>query len=264
MKSTLYDKMNYLTPQRFIKSVTITEYDMSKANICTLFEAGKLTAEQFAYLSRLPKYDRERDIGLMIERDGKIYNTIHDGIVRAKEKLFSMNNIQDYEVIRIANDAVYVMRNTPLEYTTFGLADFKIKSQYTTFIRLGGISIFFRSCPDGELDLDVIDLGKTNIPLHADYMLTFIANVLCLLESAPIDATIQFFNSFYIRYLNRDLDIGNYRELNERSTFVVQTKNEKFGMGFVDQKDVDKIDISYNAGILRELYSVIASSYQYK
>jgi hypothetical protein len=71
---------------------------------------------------------------------------------------------------------------------------------------------------------------------------------------------MEYYLVFYQKYLKRELEPGFYRELNEASLFTVPAPrgNGKFGMMFTNE--ISKIDISYNAGILRELYGIITSS----
>ena len=61
--------------------------------------------------------------------------------------------MQYKEVVRIANDAVFVKRSVPLKYTKFGLIEFIPKNKYSSFIKLGDLYIFFGSSMD---DLNII------------------------------------------------------------------------------------------------------------
>jgi hypothetical protein len=258
MVSELYSKDNYLINAQLIKSVLITEYDISKANISVLLEKGVITRDLYMYLYNLPKIDREVFIGKMISTDSSIYKAIKSGIVTAKKNLFLQNQIQDSEIIRIANDAVYIMRNARLSYTRFNNVEFLPKRHYTTFVRLRGVAIFFSSSM-GEIDIDVVGLGREQTSLHADYMLTFIGNLLYLMENSTMEQVMEYFLGFYDQYLNKQLDIQYYREFNENSLFTVSTSNSgKFGMMYTD--NVNNIDIGYNAGVLRELYGIIAGT----
>lgn len=256
--SNLYSKTDYVTNFKFIKSVNIIEYDISKANINTLYEAGVITPQQYEYLYSLPKNDRENYVGNLIRfSSNAVYDVIKRGILEGKKKLFLQNNIQDNEVIRIANDAVFIMRSSPLTYTKFGSIEFKPKNQYSTFVRFSGLVVFF-GCKMGDINLDVINLGKDQIELHANYMLTFIGNLFYLVETSTINQVIDYFLGFYNQYLRKELDIHYYRELNEVSMFTVNSpkNNGKYGMMYTDK--IEQIDITYNAGVLRELYGIIA------
>ena len=265
--SYIYKLLNYISPVKLLSSVIITEYDISKANINALYESGLIDNVKYNYLSSLPKYDRERIVGKMIEYDTKdiVYKTIYNRIISAKKNLFIKNNLNESEIIRIANDAVYVMRGTNLHYTEFGMMKFIPKNRYTSFLSLGNLYIFFNSSNE-DLIVDIIGLGKVEKELHCDYMISFIANILALIESSTIDMVINFYNDFYSSYINMSLPINFYRELNADSMYTIrQTKtNGAYKISNIDQKDIDKIDPSYNMNILRDLYSTIVSIYRPK
>lgn len=258
----LYMSNTYITPIDYIKSSTIIEYDISKSNISMLYSKNMIDKNLYNYLYRLPKQDRENYVGNLIRFDktNKLYEGISSGVIEAKKNLFMANNILNKEVVRIANDAVFVKRSVPLKYTKFGLIEFIPKNKYSSFIKLGDLYIFFGSSMD-DLNIDIINLGKNQTVLHSDYMITFIANILYLAENNSVDAVISYFNEFYQRYLNRELPIGYYREFNSNSDFTIITgKGIVYGLQFID--NTDHIEIGYNASILRKLYSIIISTYR--
>ena len=264
--SDLYKKDNYLTNLSYLKNTTIIEYDLSKANINILKVAGVIDDDRYNYLYRLPKQDRERFVGQMIIPDSSIYNVIKSGVIEAKRKLFLNNDIKSEEVVRIANDAVFVARGNPLSYTKFGLLEFKIKHKYSIFINLCGILIFFNT-DMGMIDMDVVNLGKEQLSYHADYMISFIGNLLYLVSTSDIQTVMNYFNGFYTLYLNRALEPNYYREFNSESLFRIDISNDRklmgFGMTSVTPENLNKLDISYNAYVLRELYSVIVNMMRY-
>lgn len=262
MFSNLFSKDNYLINARMIKSVIITEYDISKANISILYDKGIISDDVYSYLYRLPKLDREIYVSNKIKTEGRsVHEIIKSGIIEAKRKLFSSNNIQDNEIIRIANDAVYIMRNYALAYTRFGNVEFKRKHSYSTFLRVGGLVILFSNFM-GEINVDIIGLGKEQMKLHENYMITFIGSLLYLVETSTIDQVMDFYLYFYNKYLQKKLDIGFYREFNEISMFTTKspTDGNKYGVSHIDS--IDEIDIGYNAGFLRELYGTIIGPYK--
>lgn len=263
MPATLWSHINYLIDAKFINCVNITEYDIRKANISILYQKGIITEEQYNYLFCLPKQNREAAVGLMILDNPNIDSIIKKGITEAKKWLFDMNNINDPEVLRISNDSIFLMRGIPLKYTSMGHVEFIPKAKYDTFARIANLTIFFASTMD-ELDLEVKGLGKDQIPLHENYMLNFIANLFCLINTQPISTVIDYYMSFYNQYINRQLDIGFYRELNSDSCYTIpfNTGSNFTRIGFSYATDPKQIDISYNAGILRELYGIISDLHQ--
>lgn len=242
---------SYITPSRYI-SGRIVEYDIRAANITMLRKYNAITEEYFNFLLSLPKHNREVEIGLLINTDIKYFNIIRDGILDAKKKLFVANNINPLSIVRIANDAVFINSSNDLKFTVFDNVIFKQKSISNSMIKLDKLIIFFSYI--GE-NLNIITKGiKPEIQkLHENFMLTFIANILYLLERvSPIDA-LNCINEFYEDYVNLRLPIEYYRELNDKSYY----KYKYQGYYLSTVSDINDIDINYNLFILRELWSIV-------
>ena len=112
MSSNLGKKLNYLSPLRYV-SGRIVEYDIKAANISVLRDKEIISEADYIMLSSMPKNLREREIGLMEKNNPSLYNKIADGITEAKLSLIRFNKIEDNQILRIANDAIYV--NTPID-----------------------------------------------------------------------------------------------------------------------------------------------------
>ena len=246
----LINSITYETPSRYT-SGRIVEYDIKSANITMLHKYGKISDRYYKYLSVLPKFDREKEIGLLIRNDSSYYDCIKKGISEAKRLLFESNNIQFNSVVRIANDAVYVNSSVDLQYTIFGDVVFKQKSIHQVMMKLYNLIIFFGYNIDGDYNLDIIGINNKNLELHSA-MLSVIANIIHLLERVSPKDAIQYINEFYIDYINFNLPKEFYRELN--ATSMYKYSNTKFYLS--DIQDVHDIDINYNLYLLRELYAM--------
>lgn len=242
---------SYITPSRYI-SGRIVEYDIKSANITMLKKYNVISQDYFNFLSNLPKYDREVEVGLLIKSDIKYYNIIRDGIIEAKTNLFISNNVDPLSIVRIANDAVYINSSNDLPYTQFDNVIFKQKSVSNSMLKLDNLIIFFSYIGE-SLDITIKGIKPETQKLHEDYMITFIANIMYLIERvSPIDA-LNSINEFYIDYINLKLPIEYYRELNSNSYYRYKYGN--FHLSEVS--DINDIDINYNLYILRELWSII-------
>lgn len=244
---------NYITPLNYV-SGRIVEYDIASANISMLKQYNAIDDNYYNYLSNLPKYDREVEIGLLIRSDKKYYDIISIGIQKAKEMLFEMNNIKNYMVVRIANDAVYINHSINLYNTQFGLIHFKQKSIWNSMIKLGNIIIFFNFIGD-NIEIDVKGLG-VNKELHSNFMLSAIANVVYMMERVSTQDALKFIIDLYQNYLNKKLPIEFYREFNPDSLYHLS--NSDF---YITDPSKSEIDIGYNLYILRELWSIVLDKY---
>ena len=194
----------------------------------------------------------------MISNDNKIYICINAGIIEAKKMLVEANNITLPEIVRIANDAVYINRPSILEHRVFDNIEFKVKSINHVCLRLmNKLFITFKSDENG-LDIDVKGIGD-NKRLHGNYMLSFIATLVNTVERAGIDDGIRLLSDFYKRYTQLQLPIGFYREFNSGSAFRIKT-GSRVNNYFVSDStnlDINIIDINYNAEVIRDLWTIL-------
>ena len=271
MESTLWERNNYLTDRKIISGSYITEYDISKANINILYAYNIISKELYDQLLRVDKQIRETYIGKQILREqgyGKIknqsitYDTIKNGIMTAKKELFLANQLSDIEIVRIANDAVYVERPIALQYTSFDLnrnqrfITFNNKGTYTSYIQLNQVTIFFSYYND-NYQVEVKGISDDLLPLHESF-LSFICDILYYMERVDKKTTILKFEEFYKQYIELKLPMSYYREFNNNSGYYI--KGSRFITRFLDEKYFDKIDISYNNFLLRQIYSYILLS----
>ena len=279
--SNLYNKINYVTDRDVILGGNIIEYDISKANINILRAFDQLdqdTYDKLLYANQFDKMVREVYIGMQIKREteamglktnsmsrSKTYNTIKDGIIEAKKRLFETNRLQDDEIIRIANDAVYVNRLNPLQYTSFNIGTnnhpvtFVPKKIYRSMVKFDRVIVLLSVDVNGNFDVDVIGISNELLYLHQNF-LGFICEMIIGMEMSDTRSLLTQFNIFYEDYINKRLDISYYLEFNADS--CIRLKGTHFAGRFIDQKYIDKIDINYNLNILRTLYSYILQNSQ--
>lgn len=264
----IVEQNNYLTPCKLISGRNIYEYDIRQANINMLYSYGKISRELYNQLQNSPKEYREVTIGKMISIYDDFYSTISKGIIKSKKLLVEGNRIREENIVRIANDAVYVMSPYPLSRTKFHLTDkieieFVCKNHFTSFLQLFNVSIFMETLDDENLRIDTKGLGK-----YADFhekFLSFLSEILFYEERSMHDITLKSYREFYQAYINLELDVCYYREFNSNSIFHLKTRSGSTSRVLalqpllVDDIKVDQLDIGFNYNVLRELYSILVS-----
>lgn len=290
MSNDFITKKMYLTDKRIITSSSIYEYDIKQANINILYGAGMIDENRYNFLKNTDKQTREIIIGKSmiiyakdtkerpadspeeIKRKRSIISTISSGIANSKIALQESNGFPDTSVVRIANDAVYVESSGPLRNTIFDIynngkpIEFKCKNHFTSFIQFSNrICIFFRITNDDEYNMDVKGIGESKINMgYHNAILSFIGDILFYLERTDRKFTLRYFNEFYERYIRRELPIEYYREFTSTSSFRLIQPQYHIGNilspTFEDPDiTVDMVDIGYNAGVLRDIYSILCS-----
>lgn len=263
MSSKIYDNINYSSDISYLTNTFIYEYDISKANINILYMKGVIDKTTYDHLYNSPRMMRQKYIG-MLQKDKEVVKILKDGIIEAKKMLFEANNIQDYEVLSVKNDAVFII-NRKLKVTEFGLINFVCKNVYTSYYKIGYLELYyyFNNVNNNEY-LHVKGISDEKIELHNEYMMSFIKDVFYSVQINGVEIAIRMLKDFYMQYITLALPIGYYRQFNPSSTFHFKFIS-KMGTGFeldnATEEMKQDIDITYNISILLNLQKILASMY---
>jgi len=251
---SLAKQTNYIIDKRFV-SGNIIEYDIKQANINILYRYNVIDNQTYNYLCNLPKINREVIVGNMIKSDKDIFKTIQKGIKEAKVALFDSNSIKEYEVIRIANDAVYVNRVGGLKVTKFDNIEFVPKSISSCFLKLTNL-LFFIDLNNQDINVDIKGLGD-NYDIH-EPLISVIVNIVATLHLDGVKSAMVSLNNFIDDYINKRLSVEYYRELSPLGKYRII--GGEFYISNLPNL-TEEIDIGYNFYILRELASILFEIY---
>lgn len=256
----LYEKINYSANVPFIFSKSIYEYDIEKANISILYSKGVISKEYYDKLYHSYKLQRQIAIGNLQKQNSNVTNILQEGIIEAKKELFELNNIDPDKVLSIKNDAVFLIGKI-LNITTVlnGNVKFILKNSYNSFVRLSGIEVYYLyNRTTGNEAYSIKGLGKSE-HLHEEYMIDFILFILSSIQTESIESTIGYIKDFYNQYINRNLPVGYYREFNPQSKYIIGEYAVDDIIDTMDNKN--KLNISYNANILKILMQYVSTIY---
>ena len=262
MKSTLWDKKNYLAPYPYIIAKNIYEYDIKKANISVLYSIGAITKEHYDMLFSLPKIDREIEIGYMLKYSDSLSDKLSEGIKSYRQKLFESNDLSDLDILAIKNDAVFVI-SKKLTHTRFGIVEFALKNTYSTFLKLNNIEVYFKSDMVNEtVQLEIKGISDDKLEMyHHQYMATIIADVLYYAEIGDINEGLTYISQKYNEYIERLLPVGFYRTFDPMSQYIFDINGGKYALDTCDERSKPLLDISCNLNILRQLYGFLTNLY---
>ena len=262
----LYEKDNYTSDYTSIISSYIREYDISKANINILKENNCITDETYNWLLSISKINREIYIGMMMKNNPKISEILSKGFLNARKNLFEYNHIDSYSVLSIKKDAVYVIDKT-LQYTQFGLINFRLANIYTSFYKISGLEFYYNK--------EVLHVKGINDEIldnyHKDYMLDLLMYIFDMAENNTLDDVLNQLSGLIVSYINLEFDINYYRELNRESVYRLKYSNITYDthtIGLYQMLNTDEnkkaLDITYNYNLLCELYRIYLTRYFYK
>lgn len=264
LKSQLYNSTVYRPQLPYVINTFIYEYDLSKANISTLLAQGIINKNKYDELYYANRDERQITIGLMIRENKDVGNAIKNGIRDAKRMLFDANNIEDWEVLTIKNDAVFII-GRELEYTEFEHYKFVKKNIYTIFLQLNEYEIYYydRFDLNGELDIniDVKGLNDNLLPLHEHGILELICYVCFELQRGSISDLLSYVSKLYEDYIFRRLPLDYYREFNFKSKYAIISRFSIFYFDHISEKHIEYLDINCNLLLIRTLIQIISSIY---
>lgn len=268
IESSLWKVLNYKTSIKYLINTYIREYDLSKANINALLYTNRISQEEYNRFLNMDKKNREISIGLMIRNDRSIYKDIQKGIIEAKRKLFLNNSIDNFEVVSIKNDAVFI-HGRALQFTQFSPFDFKLKNEYTIYLQLQELEVYYGDTIDqytGEIltNLDIKGIGNSTLLIHQNGMLDLICEACYRLQREKIEDTMSWVIQIYDKFINRQLPKEYYRNFDNNSMYKIHTFTRVASLVDIDDSMIQYLDINRNLLILRDLVSIISDIYRMK
>lgn len=268
MVSSLWSKKYYTAPIDYVTSSFIREYDISKADISIFLSKGVITQEQYNFLYRIPGLARNIQMGILQQEQPELKKVLNCGIEDIRRQFFEVNDIQDQDVLSIKNDAIFLINKVPA-VTSFDGVTLKNKNTYTSFYKLPrrfNKEFYYYLDRINDIEkLDIKGMGEREQQVHADYMTEFLLVLFNSIELFPLDDAIQLLQTFYNRYINRELDIGYYRRYDQISGYDVMIETpvirNRYNIKHLSQEHSNLVDISYNAQMIIEFYKMIASMY---
>lgn len=260
----LWSKVNYASYMQCLIDTQIRVYDISKANISVLRQAGVISQDEYDYLYNADKLEREVYVGKLQGNRPEASKILADGIINAKRLFFEANNIDDNDVLEINNDAVYLIGTKPVPVQQVQpLVYFKLAELYTSFYKVKDIRYYYyANLMDRTEYLNPKGLGKA-APLHEAYMLDFLKELFYTAQFQGVQEALKLLSIFYNNYIAGQLDLNYYRNLNPASRFNIKSfdKYASYQTDIVTPLNVRLIDRSYNEKVLRDFNKLLVEKY---
>lgn len=256
----LYERKNYTMDINYLFNSYIREYDISKANINILLYKGIIDRESYNKLSLLSRMDRQVSIGYIL-KDESINKKFEEGLCEIRQRFMEQNSFYEEDILSIKNDAIYVINKLPM-YISFGNVKFICKNTYTSFIKMNNLEIYYGL--DRFNDREVIDIKGINdnkLELHKNYMLNFLCDIMYYINIGKKEELDKYIHDMYMKYISKQLPIEYYRTFDSMSMYNVTVNGFRYGLNNITSTPeyYDIVDISYNAKIFSNLYSIIKS-----
>ena len=250
---------HYLKNIKYIISRHIYEYDMSKSNISVLYAGGVISKHEYEYYYNLPKSIREKEIGIR-RKDKEFDKILSDLTQQYRIKFIESNSIDDDRILSIKNDALFILDIEPSITKFDSVVEFVKKNSYTSYFNLNGMELYYNLDLINDIEtIDVKGIRDDVLELHTDYFLNFLCTAFESFQSKPVNDTLKYLSWFYSVYMRRELDLGYYREFNSSSKYSLHSKSKFYKFDIIDPIYKERLDISCNMNIIRELYGIASS-----
>lgn len=215
----VFSKSNYLNKAiHSLRSTQIREYDMVSAGFSMIRAHSLLSSKKIEYLESISS-DKKRlniEIGL-IRRDNPAFSQKLSDCMRDTVKTFLIENeYTSDELISIKNDAVFVHRKAPAKILEVNGGTFSLDHTFTSYYFLNEIEFYFDSISGHLL---VKGLGGETVAYHSEYLLHEFKYLFQQAEISSFADLLEEVKEFKREYLERELDIGCYREMNRNNLF---------------------------------------------
>lgn len=266
MSTDYWKRINYKTPVKYFINTYIREYDLSKANVTALLYQNRLSLSEYNEYLTMSKELREKKIGLLIRSDRSIYKDIQAGIIEAKKRLLTLNSVEDFNIVSIKNDAVFIVGNE-LMHTCFPPFEFKIKNVYNIFLQLQDLEIYYGDFLDpssGNINttIDIKGISDERLARHQGGMLDIICDTCYRLQRENIQSTMTWICEMYRQFLTRSLSKQYYRNLDAFSGYTFKTSVHVVSLQEIDDTMIPVVDINRNLSILRDLVGIVSDIYR--
>lgn len=263
MTKSVFEADTYTSDIPCLINTFIREYDIAKANINILLNKGVIDNDSYQKLYNMPKHDREVSIGMMIRDNPQIGTILSRGFSEFRQLLYQSNNLQEYDILMVKKDAVFVIDKT-LQQTKFDNIEFLLKNTYSSYYNIYKLEILFNGLDRNNISLDVKGLGKYSSPLHKDYFMDMLCFIFSTAESSSMSYTINTLREVMNNYSSMMYSTEYYREFNAQSLFRAKFSIADTFYGIdCPPNTLEDIDISFNYGVLSQLYKIYLNRFFY-
>ena len=264
----IYEKVRYVAPYEWLINHNIQEWDLEKANISILRSLDLISEEEYQRYYHMSRQEREVALGCLRRDNPRIEEGYQKGIKAVRQLFFDANSLEQENVLYIDNDSITTVHQwrDPRASTLYGqltpYINFRVKRRYTSFYKLFGIDFLYYSDGFDEVfRLKNVDDAKLRRS-HSGYFLDFLLAAAFSAQNYPILDSIQMVRQTYTNYSALSLEVPYYRELNARNQYkLLTTPFYTYYSDMLSESDKDKVDIGYNASIIRLFYRIFMKEY---
>jgi len=223
----------------YLKNVEIVEWDIRSAGFSVLKYKGAIPPFLIDEWEKLDKHTRSVREGNLQRANPNIASLIINTLADVRSCFVNLNGIKDYEILSIKKDAMFLINKRISHNKIFNdYFEFRKKGVYSSYVLLGEKEIYYSSSTNS---MDIKGISEAS----REKCGAIIKDLVYLIRSGEKLNREQLFpilKAYRKKYLNRELPLDCYRELNNGGKFRIG----KYTLEEIDESMRDDIDISGN------------------
>lgn len=222
---------------KYLKNVSIVEYDLQSGGLNIIKQFKLLPQEKINQLESFDKEKRNIAVGKLQIKDKDFSKKLVECFGTARSMFIEKNNIPDTQILSIKKDAIFLINCFNINGKVSEFLNFRNKNRYSSYMRINEKEFYFSA----DKDLDVKGLSEEAYDYQKDFLLADIKMFLNQNEKITPDILFNNLVEYRRKYLNKELPLETYRNLD---TGVFEFDN--FSLKEIDESLKDNLDISYN------------------
>ena len=242
--TNLYEKHNYTNKEiKFLVNTNIREYDMKAGGFSILKKKGCLSQSEIRYLESCPKLERNIYLGNKLKENKELVKIQMDGFKEARKLFFEANDLKEDSILSIKKDAIFIIKDIPKVTEIDDCINFRLANKYNSYYYLNENELYYTTKTN---NIDLKGISDLKLELHKDYFLKDLSIIFSLAEKNNNAYLLKYLKKYRSKYLNGELDINCYRELNRESMFRLKQKLADNDVLIDNIDNIDDIETSYN------------------
>ena len=158
----------------------------------------------------MDKHSRTVKEGLLQKSNPKVAEEIISTLSKVRQAFVLLNQIEAHQIMTIKKDAIFLINKRPDVKVIKDYFEFREKNTYTSVMVLGKKEFYYNSFIDS---LDTKGIGEDIVKRQKDFILKDIKSFLRASEKVNSETMFKLLKSYREKYLNRQLPVETYREL---------------------------------------------------
>lgn len=236
---SIIERSNWTNPNiDYLENAHIIEYDMKSGGLSVIKEFGLLDDKYIDKLENMDKQHRDIVMGKMQILIPGMAKKLVEGFTKARQMFAAANNIDERKILSIKKDALFMVDSDIKTVQVTPNILFRPKNQYSSYANLNGKELYYSEL---KPNLDLKGFSEDVKNLQQNYLFKDFRRLMKQREILAADTMFDVLQNYRKSYLERYLDINNYRNLDSGNFDM-----PGFSSDSADETMLETLNISHN------------------